>query len=286
MNPKAGKGVIRQRFLEVVDEFVKSGYEVVVRTTQRAGEIPEILKQMQGPVDKIVCCGGDGTFNETVCGLLETGLQVPLGYIPAGTVNDFAASHLIPTAPLEAAKTAAAGAPELCDVGKLGERCFAYVAAFGAFTDVSYQTPQPMKALLGRLAYIVEGIKRLPHLKAYPMKIIYGDQVVEDSFIYGMVSNSKTVGGFKLPSGGEIRMDDGLLEAVFIRKPETMADRQEIVNALLRQDLDSPLICKLQVRQLELAPREKIPWTVDGEFAGEYGRVAVRCLPRAVTILS
>lgn len=272
--------------MEIVDEFVKSGYEVAVRTTQKAGEIPAILKQVPGPVDKVVCCGGDGTFNETVCGLLETGLQIPLGYIPAGTVNDFAASHLIPTAPLEAAKTAAAGTPKQCDVGKLGERCFAYVAAFGAFTDVSYQTPQPMKALLGRLAYIVEGIKRLPHLTAYPMKIVCGNQTVEDSFIYGMVSNSKSVGGFKLRGGSEIRMDDGLLEAVFIRKPETMADRQEIVNALLRQDLDSPLICKFQVQRLEIVPGQKIPWTVDGEFAGEYGRVSVDCLQRAITIMS
>lgn len=185
INPHAGKGEIKTKALEVIDLFVHDGYEVTVHTTQRRREITHLLAGRAALYDLIVCCGGDGTLNETIDGLMRCAQRPPLGYIPAGTVNDFASSLGISKNILQAAHTILQGVPFACDIGSFGARYFSYIAAFGAFTDVAYQTPQQSKNMLGRAAYFLEGIRRLPSIHPYHMKLTHDSGEIEGDFCLG-----------------------------------------------------------------------------------------------------
>ena len=195
-NPKAGKGKIKTSLMDIVDIFNKGGYEVIIRATQAPKDAYEQVKKYADKVDLIVCSGGDGTLDEVVTGITEVGSKVPVGYIPAGSTNDFANSLFMPKNMLDAASMIMKEEIYRCDVGRFNSQTFAYVAAFGLFTDVSYETSQDLKNILGHLAYVLEGAKRLLDIKAYHMKVTTENGVIEDNFIYGMVTNSRSVGGF------------------------------------------------------------------------------------------
>ena len=284
INPNSGKSEIKTRALDVIDLFVRSGFEISVHTTQRRMEIPEILKEQGEDCDLIVTSGGDGTLNETVTGLMALPQKPLLGYIPAGTVNDFATSLHIPKNILQAAHVIVSGQPFDCDIGALEDRYFTYIAAFGAFTDVSYQTPQQSKLLLGRAAYILEGIKRLPSIKDYHLIVRHDGKTVEDDFIFGMVTNSTSVGGFKIHEQ-LVKMNDGLLEVVLIRRPESAIEAPQLLNAVLRQEYSSESVYAFRTSELEITSEEEVPWTLDGEFGGMRHRAHIRNVPRAIRIL-
>ena len=203
-NPRAGKAQIRSNLLDIIDIFVKAGYEVTAYPTQATGDAVKAVKERQGSYDMVACCGGDGTL--------------PVGYIPAGSTNDFANSLKIPKNMIKAADVVVNGVNYACDIGRFNNDNFIYVAAFGIFTDVSYGTKQDVKNVLGHAAYLLEGVKRLPSVRACQLKITCNDQVIEGEFLYGMVTNSYSVGGFRGITGQDILLDDGLFEVTLIRQ--------------------------------------------------------------------
>ena len=220
-NPNAGKGLLKPKLSDILDIFVKAGYEVTVYPTQKYRDgISSSWHNLQGDYDLLVCSGGDGTLDEVVTGMMQREDRIPIGYIPTGTTNDFANSLHIPKDLLKAADVAVNGEPFACDVGRFNKDIFVYIAAFGLFTDVSYQTKQEIKNVLGHLAYVLEGTKRLFGIPSYHIKVTHDGEVIEDEFVFGMVTNSKSVGGFRNMIGKNVVFDDGEFEATLIKFPK------------------------------------------------------------------
>lgn len=274
-NPKSGKAQIKNKLMEIVDIFIKNSFEVLVHSTQSANDAYEQTKRFAHDVDMIVCSGGDGTLNEVVTGLLEVGSEIPLGYIPAGSTNDFATSLSIPKDMLRAATAIVEGQQYQCDVGAFNDDTFVYIAAFGLFTDVSYQTDQALKNVLGHVAYILEGMKRIFEIQSYPLRIEANGQVLEHDYIFGMVSNSRSVGGFKNLTGKNVEMDDGLFEVTLIHKPKNPLELNEIVASLLSAEDNSSLIDSFKTDKIKIIGEDQIPWTLDGEFGGNHSQVEI-----------
>lgn len=284
-NSHSGKGLIKNKLADILDIMVKAGYEVTVHPTQNQGDALEKVKKKAKKYDLIVCSGGDGTLDEVVSGMMLSEKRVPIGYIPAGSTNDFAASLKIPKSMRRATEVAVNGRPFPCDVGKFNGDSFIYVAAFGLFTSVSYQTNQELKNILGHAAYILEGAKSLMDIKSYHMRVEYGVQVYEDDFIYGMISNSTSVGGFKNLTGKNVLLDDGVFEVTLIKMPKNPLELNEIIFGLTTGKDDTELIHSFKTDSIRFYPDELIPWTLDGEFGGEHMVVEVQNRHRALEIM-
>ena len=274
-NPNAGKGLIKPKLSDVLDIFVKAGYEVTVYPTQKYRDGYQKVRHFKEQYDLVVCSGGDGTLDEVVTGMMKRTEQIPIGYIPTGTTNDFARSLHIPKDMLKAADTAVNGMVFPCDVGQFNEDIFVYIAAFGLFTDVSYQTKQEVKNVLGHLAYVLEGMKRLYNVPSYRIKVTHDDQIIEDEFIFGMVTNSRSIGGFRNMVGKSIVFDDGEFEVTLIKTPKNPLALQEIIAALLIEQIDTKHMYTFKASSLKLESLEEIPWTLDGEFGGEHDEVII-----------
>ena len=264
--------------------FILNPYDLLVSPTLHAGEIPEIIQRRANGVDLIVCCGGDGTLNETVTGLMQLDPRPPLGYLPAGTVNDFASSLGIPKDLEAAAQAVLSGSPVDVDIGRFGEQYFTYVAAFGAFTEVSYQTPQQSKNMFGRTAYVLEGLKCLTSLKSYPVSIEFDNGTCQGDYLFGMVSNASSVGGLKLLDD-RISMNDGMFEVLLIQKPDSLIEMQQVINAVLLHDYSSPLITVFRTSNLTVSCENETPWTLDGEFGGAPQKIEIENLHLALRVI-
>ena len=284
VNAHAGKAAIRTQLVRILDTFVRSGWLPTVYISQRSGELPAMVAREAHRYDMVVCSGGDGTLNETLNGLMTMDHPPMLGYIPAGTTNDFAASLGLSKVMAKAAETAVEGVPVSLDVGRFGSRYFAYVAAFGAFTDVTYATPQQAKNSLGRLAYLLEGAQRLSSLKTYPLQVEYDDGVTEGEFLVGLVSNSNYVAGLPVGRWIDTSMRDGLLEVTLVRKPSHAAQLGRVASSLLQGELDPELVFSVKTRHLRITSPEAIPWTLDGEYGGACAVADIEARPRALTI--
>lgn len=289
-NPRAGKEMLKPRLSDVLDIFVKAGYEVTVHPTQAYRDAYYQIKEYEvGKYDLIACSGGDGTIDEVATGMMkrrEMGKDVvPVGYIPAGTTNDFAKSLHIPRKPLAAADNAVKGVPFPCDIGKFNDSVFVYIAAFGIFTDVSYETDQAVKNVLGHMAYILEGAKRIFNIPSYKIKVEHDGEVIEDEFIFGMVTNSRSVGGFSNMVGKNIVFDDGLFEVTLIKTPKNPIALQEIVAALLIEQVDTKHMYTFKTKKITFDSVEEIPWTLDGEFGGEQDYVEIENVQKAMEIM-
>ena len=235
--------------------------------------------------DLVVCSGGDGTIDEVVTGMMQRDKRDPIGYIPTGTTNDFANSLHIPKGLLRAADNAVNGTLFPCDVGKFNDDIFVYIAAFGLFTDVSYQTKQEMKNVLGHLAYVLEGTKRLFNVPSYRIKVTHDGETLEDEFIFGMVTNSRSVGGFRNMIGKQVVFDDGLFEVTLIKTPKNPLALQEIVASLLIEQVDTKHMYSFKTGRITFESLEEIPWTLDGEFGGAHDEVTVENLNRQLRIM-
>ena len=289
-NPRAGKEMLKPRLSDVLDIFVKAGYEVTVHPTQAYRDAYYQIKEYEvGKYDLIACSGGDGTIDEVATGMMkrrEMGKDVvPVGYIPAGTTNDFAKSLHIPRKPLAAAYNAVKGVPFPCDIGKFNDSVFVYIAAFGIFTDVSYETDQAVKNVLGHMAYILEGAKRIFNIPSYKIKVEHDGEVIEDEFIFGMVTNSRSVGGFSNMVGKNIVFDDGLFEVTLIKTPKNPIALQEIIAALLIEQVDTKHMYTFKTKKITFDSVEEIPWTLDGEFGGEQDYVEIENAQKAMEIM-
>lgn len=284
-NPRAGKGKIRNSLIDILDIFTKAGYEVTVHPTQCAGEAVEIAQNRSGEYELVVCSGGDGTLDEVVNGIMKNDGRQRIGYIPAGSTNDFANSLGLPKSMKSAAEVVVGGHPYACDIGAFNDNSFVYIAAFGLFTEVSYETSQEIKNVLGHMAYILEGVKKLAAIKSYQMKITTQDTVIEGDFIYGMVTNSVSVGGFKGITGKFVDLSDGVFEVTLIKRPKSLEDLNQIIGALTLRDIDAAQMYCFKTSYLKIEALEEVAWTLDGEFGGKHTEVEIENLKQALEIM-
>lgn len=284
-NPKAGKGSIGTHLGDIVDTFVKNGYKVTVYPTQCRGDGEVMARQWAGDFDRVVCAGGDGTLDEIVTGVMSADVTVQIGYIPSGSTNDFARSIGLPRTIRKAARIAAGDRSFVCDLGRFNSRYFVYVAAFGLFTDVTYETDQNMKKLFGYTAYLAECVKRLPQVRAIPLRITYEDNVIRDDFLVGLISNSDSVGGLKSLPGPDVKLDDGLFEVMLVRSPDNILDFNLIAPAILDRRIKSDNVICFKCSHLMIESDEPIPWNLDGEFGGMVDRAEISNIHEAAEFI-
>lgn len=283
-NPRAGKAQIRSNLLDIIDTFVKAGYEVTAYPTQASGDAVKAVKGRRAGYDIVVCSGGDGTLDEVVTGMMQCGEKLPIGYVPAGSTNDFANSLKIPKSMIKAADVVVNGKNFACDIGAFNDDSFIYVAAFGIFTNVSYETKQDIKNVLGHAAYLLEGVRALPSVRAYPLKITCDDRVVEGEFLYGMITNSYSVGGFKGITGKNVLLNDGLFEVTLIRRPSNPLELNNIILAMVDKRVKSEHIYSMTASKIIVEAEEPLAWTLDGEFGGDHRRVVIENREKALEI--
>ena len=286
-NTHAGKGALRGRLVPVLDALTEA-WDVTVHPTRGAGDAAATARARAAAFDRIVCAGGDGTLHEVVNGLmaLPPEARPEVGYIPAGTTNDFAKNLSLPKTLEELAATAAAGVSRPVDVGRFNSSHFIYVAAFGAFTDVAYSTPQAAKSLLGHAAYMLESVTRIASIQSYPLTVEHDAGVEVGSYCYGMVSNTISVGGFKGMPTQPVELDDGIFEVVLVRQPQNPIQLQAIIRALLTMSPDEGgLVTSYRTGRLKITCDRALPWTLDGEFGGDHAAAEIENCRRAVTIV-
>lgn len=285
-NPYSGKGLIKNKLSTIIDIFTKAGYIVTAYPTQRALDGYDRVCEADGKYDLIVCSGGDGTLNEVIsASVTHVNKKISIGYIPAGSTNDFAATLGIPKNMIKAAESIVNGHAFSCDIGRMNGRLFNYVAAFGLFTDVSYKTPQNMKNVLGHQAYVLESIKSLTNIKSYSLTIECNDMEIKGDYIYGMISNSFSVGGMKGIVSKNVELDDGLFEVCLVREAKTALELQQIVAGIFSKTQKSPMVERFKTNKLVIKSEQAIAWTVDGENADSHERVEISVMPKAVDII-
>lgn len=266
LNPCSGKKKASHALADVVNVFNRGGYDVTVYITAARGDATTVVAQRAPEFDLVVCAGGDGTFNETISGLLAGGHDTPIGYLPAGSTNDFASSLHLSKNLVEAARDIVEGTPRRLDVGRFNDRYFSYVASFGAFTRASYATSQNVKNALGHLAYILSGIKELAYIRSRRLRFTLDDgRVLEDEYIFGAISNSTSVAGILTLSEDLVDMNDGVFELLLVRKPENLLELNDCVLALTTQDYHTPMLTFTSARSVEIEAPADMDWTLDGE---------------------
>ena len=288
INPHAGHAEIRSSLMEVLEIFSVAGYEATVHMTAGPRDITSQIAARGTQYDLIVCTGGDGTLNEAVSGLMALPYEKrpPLGYIPGGTVNEVAATLGLSKDPIRAARDIVAGRLYPLDIGSFGpDRYFTYVAAFGIFTDVPYETPQEDKRIWGRLAYIMNGAGALGRLKDTHVRVWYDDHMEEADVLVGLVTSTTSVGGFKATRDIGISLNDGLYEMVLVRATKTLAEFNLAATRALRLDFDNDSFISAQTGALRFEFDEPVAWTVDGEFGGSVTEVEIHNEHRAIDIV-
>ena len=289
VNPMAGRQKIRNELLYVVDTLTKAGYETIIYTTQGKDATRALLAEKDSQFDRVICCGGDGTFNEILSATMHWDKRPILGYIPAGTTNDFAAGLKLPSDIREAAVNIVRGTPHTVDAGLFNTSYFSYVASFGAFTETSYSTPQNFKNALGHLAYILEGIKEIPAFTSYTVCVEADGQIYKDSYIFGAVSNARSVGGILKISDSLVDLNDGVFEVMMIKMPKTLMDLSAIVTSLTSLNplkYDPSMFLFLQTKELKIAFEQEMVWSLDGERVSGGKEARIACIKDAFKILT
>lgn len=285
-NPRSGKGLIRNHLSTIIEIFSNGGYDVTVYPTKKEKDARDTVRERAEEFDIIVCSGGDGTLDEVVTGVLNSGTRHTVGYIPAGSTNDFGNSLGIPKQMDQAAELIVSGEPFACDIGRFNDDYFVYVAAFGVFTDVSYQTNQDLKNVLGHAAYLLEGMKRMGTWKSVFLRIESEAFTGEGDFVFGMITNSNSVGGFKGLPGKNIELNDGLFEVMLVRTPQNLIDWQEVITAVLTKDETSKNVVRFKAQRLTISSDEPVAWTRDGENGGEHTFVEMVNMQQVLEIMT
>lgn len=271
VNPVAGRKQIKPSFFNIVTAMSDAGCQIVVKTTKGRGDATEFAYNAakNNESDIIVCAGGDGTFNEMLTGVMRSGnTETELGYIPAGSTNDFANSLKIPLKPVAAVKNILKNDPTIIDVGRFNDRYFSYIASFGIFTASSYSAPQSVKNVFGHLTYVFEAIKDLSKVTKYHIKATVDGNILEDDYIFGAISNSSTVGGVVKLKDGVVDLSDGEFEVTFVRNPSNISDFNQIVAAITSSKLeDCEMIDFARASKITVESDIPIPWSLDGEYA-------------------
>lgn len=286
LNPQSGTKQANKHFADIIDIFCRADYEPVVLTTAGRGDATTMVEEKAMKFDLVVCIGGDGTFNEAIEGLINSGTDIPIGYIPAGSTNDFASSLKLPKNVLQAAKNIIDGEPRTLDVGSFNGRYFSYVASFGAFTSASYTAPQTVKNTLGHLAYVLEGIKDIPSIRALKLRIKTEQGVYGGSYLFGAISNSTSVGGILTLSDDVVDMNDGKFEVLLIKSPSNILELNQILFNLTTQNYNSPMISLFSSEEVEVTADPGMPWTLDGEYQEGCEKIIVKNVHNAIKLMT
>ncbi len=285
LNPISGTKKSHSHMMDILKVFNENNMLPTVYLTRSKGDATDYVAKNAKYFDRVVCCGGDGTFSETVSGLIKAGVNIPLGYIPSGTTNDLAKTLGIPSDFLESAKTAALGDLTGFDIGTVnGEINFSYVASFGVFTKTSYSTPQSLKNALGHLAYLIQGVKELVDIPSYKMTIKIGEEEHTAEYIFGAITNSLSMGGVIKLSPDAVSLNDGEFEAMFIKRPSNVLELGKIATHILDGSYKNKNIIFRKLKNVKLTCDEAIPWTFDGEFGGDHKEVTIENLYSRVTV--
>lgn len=286
VNPCAGKNRSRADVSKIVSYFPKEEYDLVVRTTTCCGDATNIVKSESEGKDFVVCCGGDGTLNETINGVMDMPKRIPIGYIPTGTTCDLASTLGVPSDVSAAIDIIKKGYTNDYDIGLFNNRYFSYVASFGAFCKSSYATPQKLKNRFGHAAYIVEALREIKDIHGTYLRVEHDGGVIEGKFCFGSISNSTSVAGIFKFDPEQIKLNDGIFEVHLVRDLKG----REIVPTFFqvkRQDYDGKRVFFLKTSKLKItSPYEELEWTLDGEYGGKHNEVMVHVLERAVRIYS
>lgn len=287
LNPTAGKTHIKDRLFDVINAFSEAGYRVTVYPTRQPMDGRKIVISEGADYDLIVCAGGDGTLDDVVTGYMLAKSSLPLGYIPAGSTNDFARSLGIPLEPMAAVTNITSGHPFAIDVGSFNTNdYFVYIAAFGAFTEISYSTNQKFKNMFGHAAYIMNSIRSLNSVTTYQATIRYDDREITGNFIYAMITNSLSVGGMQnVVLADDIKFDDGIFECLLIKTPTNPLELQAIMNSLLISEVNEKYMYCFKAKKVEISSEEEIPWVRDGEFGGNHKQVVIENHQKALQII-
>jgi len=285
VNPVSGKRKAVKHLADIISVFNQAGSITEVYITDKPGDATHAVKKYASDMDLVVCCGGDGTLNETITGILEAGLVLPVGYIPTGTTNDFANTLNIPSDPIEAAKRITERIPRFIDVGTFNDRFFCYTASFGAFTKTSYSTPQNIKNILGHTAYLLEGIQELSQLRKEHITIRLDGEIIEDDFIFGAVCNSTRLGGILTIDPSLIDMSDGKFEVLFIRAPRNLQELHDSVMALRTGKYNCATISFQSADMIEVIADPEMVWTLDGEKADGASSVLIKNICQGLQLI-
>ena len=285
INPVAGKKKINRYVGEIVNLFNRAGFVVIVHITAAAGDANRQIQIHAKDLDLVVCCGGDGTFNEVASAVLESGQDIPIGYIPAGSTNDFAGSLGLSPDPLEAAENILKGKATYLDMGLFGDSKFTYIASFGAFTKASYNTPQSIKNALGHTAYVLEGLTELSQIRKIPVKMELDGQTLEDNFLFGAICNSTSVAGLLKLDADSVDMQDGLFEVLLIREPKDPMEVPACIHAITTQTYKSPMITFRSAKEIVVTTEEDMVWSLDGERREGGKQVLIRNLQKAIRVV-
>ena len=287
-NPVAGRSEIRTEFVDILEVFARESYAVTCYPTKCRGDARNIVRNRQGDYVCVFCAGGDGTLDEVVSGMLEHPDKpaVPIGYIPMGSTNDFALSLGIPVNTKDAAKAAARGKVIGCDLGLYNsDTYFTYVAAFGLFTETSYETPQDLKNMFGHMAYFLQGMMDLGKVRSYHFSIESRELSISDDFVLGMVTNSKSVGGFPDITGDEVDLGDGLFEVTLVKMPTNLLELGDIIQYFNRVTNVSDFVYRFKTSHIVLKSDQRVKWTRDGEYAGTFKKVELTNLRKKLRII-
>ena len=286
VNPKSGKAKMRTELLDISEIFSSAGYHVSVYPTKGRADATKKTETLKtGDFDTVVVCGGDGTLNEVITGIMHSGIDVRLGYIPSGTLNEWSSGLGISRDIKTAAKDIVTGSTIKLDIGKFGDKYFSYTASFGAFTEASYSAPQETKNVLGQAAYFFEGIKSLGNIKPIHLCFEHDGEKTEGDFLFGAVSNSMSVGGIVKFNEAFVKLNDGLFEVLLIRKPKNIIEFQNIIDGILRNDLTKNGIEFFHTDSLTVSQGEHVNWTLDGEFAEGSDPLRITNIHNAVTFI-
>ncbi len=285
INPVAGKGNVKQKLFILIEEIMKHQDIPTIFFTQYKYHAKKLIEQYAKDYDIVICSGGDGTFHEVVSGCMKSIRSPLLCYIPSGTVNDFANTLRLSSDVKTTIQNLYHKQKFACDIGQFNQQYFSYVAAFGAFTNVSYTTSQQSKNIFGRAAYILEGFLSLSSITSYKMRIAYDQEILEDDFIFGAISNAKTIGGLAPYHIKHAELDDGLFEVMLIKSPQNPLDIQSIITALMKQEVHPHFMYFFKTAGLYITSSDKIAWTLDGEDGGKHKEVLITNKNKAITLL-
>lgn len=283
-NPASGTGKIKTQLFNVVN-ILSQEYRVTVYITKKRGDATKEAASLDSSFDTIVVCGGDGTLNEVITGLMQNKNSFRLGYIPSGTLNEWSSGLKISKDMKKAAVDILFDNEISLDIGRFSDLYFTYTASFGAFTEASYSAPQDIKNVLGKLAYFLEGIKTLESIRPIHLKFTCNDKVIEDDFIFGTISNSLSVGGVVHYDETVVELGDGNFEVLLLHYPRNLNDLNNLISAILTRDLNKDGITFLQTNKVIIEKADKVEWTLDGEYVAPKEKIIVENLHNAVTFI-
>jgi len=285
LNPCAGTKKANKILVNILDIFNRADYSVNTYITAKQKDATKAVKRLGPGMDIIVCCGGDGTFNETITGVMESGLNIPIGYIPAGSTNDFANSLQLSIDPIDAAIQIAEGTAEALDLGQFGNRYFSYVASFGAFTKASYATPQGTKNALGHTAYMLGGIRELAQIRKIHATVELDGEILEDDYIFGAICNGTSVGGILTLDPQQVDMGDGVFEVLLAKSPRDLGEIAECISAIQKQQYNCRMLTFRSAKQVKIHTENRLDWTLDGEKASAHRDVSIINLHHAIRLI-